>query len=190
MNKQDDLEFAKVMMALSEIFDGGREPSPLKVELYFQSLRDYQIEDIKNAVSVMIRTRVFPSFPKPAEIIQEINGTAKDRSLSAWILVTDAIRRHGSYESVQFEDSVIHSVVDVMGGWPKLCQTNEDELKWKQKEFENLYQVIGRRDGNHPNHLPGIIELENRMNGYEDHIPKPVLITGNVDRLRLVYSGT
>lgn len=188
MTKRDHVEFARTMMALSEVFDGGREPSPLKVELYFRSLREYQIGDIKNAVSVMIRTRVFPSFPKPAEIIQEIIGTSEDRAVSSWIMVVDAIRRYGSYDSVSFDDPVIHSVVDVMGGWPKLCQEREDDLKWKQKEFERLYLVIAGRDGNHPEHLPGLIEMDNRARGYDDHIPEPSRISGT-SRKMLPWDG-
>jgi len=188
MTKLDQVEFARIMMALSEVFDGGREPNALKIELYFQALKEFRIEDISGAATAMIRGRVYPSFPKPAEIIQEINGTGEDRSMFAWILVVGAIRRHGSYSSVKFDDPAIHSVIGVMGGWPMLCQTEEDELKWRQKEFDGLYQVLAKQDGDHPDHLPGIVELENRINGYDDHIPEPIMVTGCERRLKLVHT--
>lgn len=188
MTKRDHVEFARIMMALSEVFDGGREPSPVKVELYFQALREFRIEEIGEAARVMMKTRVYPSFPKPAEIIQEINGTAEDWATTAWLLVSGAIRRHGSYESVAFDDKVIHSVIDAMGGWPQLCQAREEELKWKQKEFERLYGVISAREGQHPQHLPGLIEMDNRAKGYAEHIPEPARISG-ASRKLIVYQG-
>lgn len=188
MTKHDHFEFARVMMALSEVFDGGREPNPLKVELYFQALKEFRIEEVKEASVIMMKTRVYPSFPKPAEIIHEINGTEEDWATNAWLTVIGAIRRHGSYESVSFDDKVIHSVIEAMGGWPQLCQTRDDDMKWRQKDFEGLYRVISRRDGQHPGHLPGLIEMDNRAKGYADHIPEPALVSGTTRKL-IVYQG-
>ena len=59
-----------------------------------------------------------------------------------------------------FGDPIIHAVIQFMGGWPTTGDWLEDEMVWKQKEFERLYAVIKAR-GSDMIYLPGIIELQN-----------------------------
>jgi len=188
MTDKDKREFAAKMAALSEVFDDGKEISKFKMDVYFKSLERFSIEQISNAISAMITGRVYPSFPKPAEIIQEINGRKEDVAALAWVEVVKTLKHTGTYESVQFADPVIHSAIDAMGGWIKLGDMTEDEEKWKAKEFERLYSIMANR-GNHPQYLIGIVERDNGANGY-DHERKPVLIgsPGTPAPLRLVGS--
>lgn len=159
-------KFAVMMATLAEVFNDGKEISKIKTEIYFKSLEQYPIEHISQAITQMINTRVYPSFPKPAEILQEINGKAENRATEAWLDVLNAVARIGNYQSVKFSDPVIHSVVQAMGGWPQLCQMESQEEHWKQKEFERLYGVIASRDGKHPEYLPGTVEMENHRTGF------------------------
>lgn len=168
MQALDYEKFAVMMATLAEVFNDGKEVSKIKMEIYFKSLERYPIEHISQAITSMINSRVYPSFPKPAEIIQEITGKAENRATESWLQVLEAVKRIGNYESVKFADPVIHSVVHVMGGWPQLCMMENDEVKWKQKEFERLYEVISSsRDGKHPDYLPGTSEMENFKNGFD-----------------------
>jgi hypothetical protein len=161
MQTADLKKFAVLMATLAEVFDAGKEVSKIKMEIYFKSLEKHPIEHISQAISNMINTRVYPSFPKPAEILQEINGRNENRATEAWLEVLEAVKRIGNYQSVKFADPVIHSVVQVMGGWDQLAGSMTlDEEKWKQKEFERLYQVMERR-GDHPAYLPGYCEMQN-----------------------------
>ena len=57
---------------LAEIFDQGQEPSEIKIALYFTSLSEYEIEVIERAAAAIIKSRIYPAFPKPGEIVQEI----------------------------------------------------------------------------------------------------------------------
>ncbi len=169
MKKQDKTRFAKVMAVLSEIFDQGKEPSEFKIELYFQALADYEIGIIERAAAVVIKTRVYSALPKPGEIIQEIRGTVSNQATLAWLVVLETVKHVGHYQSVKFADPVIHGVIDAMGGWIRLAgDMTTDEEKWKQKEFEKLYEVLAKnpRDKN-PEYLPGLIEINNAANGYE-----------------------
>jgi len=78
---------------------------------------------------------------------------------------------------VRFDDPVIHAVIEAMGGWVRLAgDMKADEEKWKQKEFERLYQVLSKnpRD-NVPSYLPGLCEIQNAANGY-DITSNPVMI--------------
>jgi len=167
MQAIDYEKFAVMMATLAEVFNDGKGVSKIKVEIYFKSLEKHPIEHISQAISQMINTRVYPSFPKPAEILQEINGKSENRATEAWLDVLTAIRRIGNYQSVKFSDPAIHSVVNAMGGWPQLCMMEMSDEKWKQKEFERLYEVIAARDGKHPEYLPGTTEMENYRTGHE-----------------------
>jgi hypothetical protein len=175
MNNNDTEQFAKLMATLAEVFDDGREPSAFKVEVYYQALKKFSIEQISQAVQTMIIGRVYPSFPKPAEIVEAIQGRQEHKATLAWVKVLETVRRVGNYQSVKFEDPVIHSVIEVMGGWIELGNMSVNDEKWKQKEFEKLYSVMESR-GNHPEYLIGITERDNMNTGCESHIPKPLLI--------------
>lgn len=169
MTNQDELKFAELMTVLAEVYDDGRPPSKLKMEVYFRTLKQFDIESIENAVKGLIFTRTTASFPKPAEIIQEIRGTVSNQATMAWIEVLETVKHVGHYQSVKFSDPVIHGVIEAMGGWIRLAgEMTTDEEKWKQKEFEKLYEVLSKnpRDKN-PEYLPGFFEIQNAANGYE-----------------------
>ena len=85
------------------------------------------------------------------------------------------MRRIGVYESVSFADPVVGSVIETMGGWIRLGDMLQNEEKWKQKEFERLYEILVVNGGHHPKSLPGIMEMENAVRGYKVTV-KPVLI--------------
>ena len=155
------------MVVLAEVYDGGTPPSKLKIEIYSKALAQFPIVEIKKAIEKMIITRVFPSFPKPAEIVQEIQGKQEERSAIAWAKVVDTIRRGGNYESVMFDDPVIHEVLDFMGGWPATGEWLESELKWKQKEFERMYTIMAVNSRKQLSYLPGVIEIQNNAKGYK-----------------------
>jgi hypothetical protein len=173
--ERDRKQFAALIVTLAEIFNDGKEPSQMLMKLYWESLKKYEIQTIEKAVSVIIQTRVYPSLPKPAEIIQEIEGKAENRATEAWIQTLTAIRRIGTYRSVKFSDPVIHAVIQFMGGWSEMGNILVDDEKWKQKEFERLYPIMEAR-GNHPDYLPGRLEVSNEANGFIEHIGSPVLI--------------
>ncbi len=173
-----------MMAVLSEIFDQGKEPSEFKIELYFQALADYEIGIIERAAAVVIKTRVYSALPKPGEIIQEIRGTVSNRATMAWLDVLETIERIGHYQSVKFSDPVIHSVIEAMGGWIRLAGTmTTDEEKWKQKEFEKLYEVLAKNPRRkNPEYLPGWIEMDNAAAGYM--VDQEIVQIG-FDRLRI-----
>lgn len=163
----DYQKFAMIMATLAEVFDDGKAVSKIKAEIYFKALESHTIEHISKAVTRLIKTRVFPSFPKPAELLQEIEGRNENRATDAWIKVINAVRRIGNYESVRFSDPVIHSVIQSLGGWPQLCMMEIKAETWKQREFEKLYAVISERPGKHPEYLPGTCEIDNAARGYD-----------------------
>ena len=83
-------------------------------------------------------------------IINEVAATL------AWEETVKIVNRIGGFDSVQFDDHIIHSVIEVMGGWTQLCydlyNINEEEKKYKQREFRRLYFVLSSKK-KHPGFL-------------------------------------
>lgn len=116
-------------------------------------------------------------FPSPSEWVKAIEGDEETKSLAAWTEIVKTIRHIGHYDSVTFNDPLIHRVIKDMGGWIFLCQQSERELMFTQKEFErrykNHYSIKELSKG--PDYLTGQIEHQNSVHGFTHYIPKPVI---------------
>jgi hypothetical protein len=160
---KDQIKFKEYMATLCELHD--RTMSKLLTDLYWKVLEPFSDEQCESAFKEIIYSNKF--FPKPADFIEVLQGTKKNRATEAWLEVLESVKRIGNYESVKFADEAIHSVVQTMGGWPDFCMMENEEVKWKQKEFERLYEIISIRGGKHPDYLPGITELDNFQRGFD-----------------------
>ena len=67
MKKKDLKKFSRLMYSLAEVFTSEGKPSSAKTEIYFKSMEDRRIEDVVKAIESLIKTRIYTSFPKPAE---------------------------------------------------------------------------------------------------------------------------
>lgn len=161
---KNEIKFKEYMTMICEMFD--KKLSDMMKDLYWKMLEPFTDEQCEKVFQEIILSSKF--FPKPADFMEILKGKKQDQATIAWIEVLNAVKRIGNYESVKFDDPVIHSVINVMGGWDQLASTmTTDEEKWKQKEFERLYEVISSRDGKHPEYLPGTHEQGNFTTGYE-----------------------
>lgn len=179
---KDQVKFKKYMATLCELHD--RTLSKLLTDLYWKVLDPFTDQQCEAAFKEIIYSSRF--FPKPADFIEVLQGSKKTRATEAWLEALETLKRIGNYESVKFADSVIHSVIMAMGGWPEFCMMGNNEVKWKQKEFERLYEVIsGSRDGKHPDYLPGTSELQNAAGGHD--VEKNIVCVGfDVKKIRMI----
>ena len=107
-----------------------------------------------------------------------------DRAIVETGKVLEAVRRHGVYSSVVFDDPVTQAViVRTYGGWPQLCAACDAE--GFRREFSRTWMAYFRQGIKLFGHLPGTFEITNRNNGYHEHIPPPIL-TGDQDKARAV----
>lgn len=160
---KNEIKFKEYLATLCELHD--RTMSKLLTDLYWKVLGPFTDEQCEKAFKELIYSSKF--FPKPVDFIEVLRGKNENRATEAWLIVLESVRRIGNYQSVKFNDPVIHSVVQAMGGWPQLCTMEMAEEKWKQKEFERLYEVILEQEGKHPDYLPGTHEMENFRTGFE-----------------------
>jgi hypothetical protein len=153
------------MAMMGEIF--GEAISSARIQGYFIALQEFPIEAVQRAMRHAIKGAKF--FPKPAEIREYIEASADDRAALAWTRLTRAIDDVGTYESVDFDDPVLHAVIQRMGGWaemwrlePARMESEGRELGYKRAEFIRLYQALIKHETDEaPKRLLGRHELHN-----------------------------
>jgi len=134
----DRERFTKMMTGLGEYY--GKPMSPMLADIYWNGLQAYDFEAVNTAINTHVRNPDTGQFmPKIADVEKFIHGNTGTRAMMAWVKVSKAIQEVGSYRTVKFDDPLIHSVIDDMGGWPSLGQTLVDELPFKIREFERRY---------------------------------------------------
>jgi len=161
---KNETRFKENMTVLCELFD--KPVSKLLMGSYWKALESFTDEECEKAFNELALSSRF--FPKLADFIEALSGTKKDQAFQAWLKVIDAVRRVGNYQSVKFNDPVIHSVFKFWGGWDVTTTPDWDgaQLKWKQKEFEQLYAVMSH-NSSHPEYLPGKSEIDDAAKGYD-----------------------
>ena len=159
---RNKLLFSEYMSLFAELYD--KEITPVLSRAYWTVLKPYADEQIEAAFKRAVNECRF--FPKPADLVGFISAdTGKDdQPKLAWAKVDQSVRKHGPWSNVQFDDPVIHSVIEAMGGWSKLCSCTNDEWVWRQKDFEELYPLMAKKP-EHPRLLGGSIAGEPIMIG-------------------------
>lgn len=166
----------------------GRNVSDPVLRLAWLALRRFELPDITGALTRHVTDPDVGQYPpKPADIVRVIEGTRSSRGMVAWSVVERTLRSVGAYETVVFDDPLIHAVIRDMGGWIELARIEADELPFRAREFERRYQGYALRPpADYPRQLTGIAEGTNRAGGHA--IGPPVLI-GDPARAAMAYRG-
>lgn len=119
MVDQDDLEFATLMTGLAEVF---AEPmSAMRVAGYFGALKPFDLADVTRAINQALRECRF--FPKPAELIELIEGSKDGQAGKAWASLVEAARKGGQYASLWMEDFALAAAFRrTFPSWIEFCQ--------------------------------------------------------------------
>jgi len=175
MHPRDKAEFATILLSTGELY--GKPPSDGAIALYWQALQDLTLEQVRVGVSMHMRDPDAGQYmPKPADILRQFRRKAKE-AVIAWSEVEYAMLAQGAYRSVRFADETTNAVIKDLGGWPWICSQNID-APWTQKEFERRYDAYEQAGIRYADCLPGLIEIDNSIRGYLEHIPAPMLISG------------
>lgn len=174
--QQNDFDgFVDIIQVVAEQY--GKRLSEGVIALYWQALQDYDLAAVRDALGRHLRNTDTGQFmPKIADIIRMMQGSSQDAAFSAWSKVDKAVRRVGPYDTVVFDDPLIHKVLHDMGGWIGLCEKTDDDWPFVAKEFETRYRGFKSRSERveYPAKLIGIFEAHNAKEGYE--VAAPMLI--------------
>ena len=165
MKPTDITQFAMLMAGLGKLY--GKTISEDLSELYWNSLQAFSWEEINRAVKRHVNNPDTGQFmPKPADITRHIIGSAENMALRAWSKVNSSIRSVGGYDSVAFDDPVIHAVILDIGGWIQLCHANIKQLTFLAIEFQKRYRgYLENPVPHYPPYLMGMIERDSQLQG-------------------------
>lgn len=175
MDKTDLKAFEQIMTSLNELYgDPAKQISDLKMELYYNALKDLSIDQLNDAVNILCQTKTIKTWPLPAEIRQAVEGNPQDKAQVAFDKLITAVRSIGSYQTVIFDDPAIHAFVQSYGGWEEICDKTVDDWKYMRNEFVRGYTGFCRVNGV-PLQLTGIHDAVNRAKGLEHAIPPAIV---------------
>ncbi len=159
MQQNDLLKFTTLIISIGELYK--QNVSDALIEIYWESLRDYDFNAISQAITSHVKNPENGQFmPKPADIIKFIDGKPEDNALLAWSKVD---YNRNAYESIIFDDPVIHAVIRDMGGWVQVCSGDVDALPFLKNEFVKRYcGYVSRKKFYFPKFLPGRFDNEPR----------------------------
>jgi hypothetical protein len=185
MNKDEFRKFSELWNGALSFYS--KEASAAAITIAFQALQRYGLKQISMALSRHLQDSERGWAPKPSDVIRNIDGGPSIQAVKALTKADSTAARIGKYESVCFDDPLIHVVIKDMGGWAEFCGVLERERPFRNKEFERRYIAIaGNEHGQHRTHLRGLTELYNSRGGHGEFVKAPVLI-GDKAKAEQVY---
>jgi len=175
MQQSDYDDFTNIIQVVSEQY--GKKLSGGVIALYWQALQAYDLPAVRDALGRHLRNTDTGQFmPKIADIIRMMQGSSQDAAFSAWSKVDKAVRQVGPYDTVVFDDPLIHKVLHDMGGWIGICDKTDEAWPHVEREFETRYRGFKSRNEQveYPAKLIGIFEAHNAKEGHK--VAAPMLI--------------
>jgi Domain of unknown function (DUF6475) len=187
MREADFDGFVDVLQVVGEQY--GKKLSEGVIALYWQGLQDYELNAVKDALGKHLRNPDTGMFmPKIADIIRMLQGSTQDAALIAWSKIDRAVRHVGVYETVVFDDALIHAVLASMGGWLWLCGQDNEAWPHIARNFEVAYRGFKAR-GETPAYPPTLIGISEAHNGKAGFAIKPPTLIGDVAKARMTMEG-
>lgn len=168
--------FNTIMNQLSFLYS--KDVPPVEIhDLYFNifSQEFENDEDFIKSSLLVIKTRVFPSFPKPAEFLESCKrkDDVETEVINEQINIRQAIKKYGAYSNVCFDNPVIHKVIqNLFGSWVKMCRMEIEEfenlMKW---DFQKVYKFYREQKIKEvPLFLEGISTHQNSLLNQKEEI--------------------
>ncbi len=176
-------DFVKLLTALSLSYS--ETLNEFAIERYWQTLERFEFSAVKTALEALTIHNPDRGYkmPEASDVLRYLEGSTQVKALQAWGYVLKVIRCVGSYQSIVFDDPILHQVIDDMGGWIRLCETTVRELNFLGQTFQKLYATYALNPSiEYPKKLPGRFDTDNPA-----CIASPPLLLGDQSRAALVY---
>lgn len=189
MKPADRAKFGEALAACYALYRA--ELTQPVAAMWWRALQAY---DIAAVVEALGRHAMNPDtgqfLPKPADVVKVLDGATQDVALLAWAKVVKAMKDFGCYDSVAFDDPIIHRVLIDLGGWVWLGRQEVREMQFVEKRFRDAYRAWRARPAlmDYPRSLPGLIETQNNAAGYIGANVK-IRLAGDKDQARALLEG-
>lgn len=181
MQEIDRPDFTVLIEAMAATLPPQKEVSRAMFMGYWLGLCDIALDAVRHGVERAIKTCKF--MPSPAEL-RELSGEMKpeQRAIIAWDAFRKAMSSVGWYQSVEFDDPLIHATVRNLGGWCKVIERIEDEDqtdKWVRKDFERVYRAMAETGISEDQARPliGDADAQNEREGFLEWVRDPIKVS-------------
>ena len=164
--------FIESMAYLERMY--GKKLDEIVIRGYWNRFNNWTDEKWKT-VAARIMDTFKPSaqvpFPVMAHFIEAAGDDTKTRARTVIGWVIQAITQIGAYQSVDFGDRHLHSVILRYGGWPTICAWSNDDWRMKETAFVVAYEAAVNSGDVGPDHLVGLVEHDNMQGAYTAFLP-------------------
>jgi hypothetical protein len=173
-------DFNRLLNLLTDVHTMYRkEFEPRLTQVWFNALAAYTFEDVEIGINRHLLNPESGRFlPLPADVVRVVDGGTGVQAAEAWTKVEQAIKRVGPWRTVIFDDSIIHRVIEDLGGWTRMNDhATMEDLKFAGIDFSKRYQGYLLKGGvaqDYPQKLLGYAEATNAKSGF--HIEAPLLV--------------
>ncbi len=188
MNQSDAARFRELVQGVYSFYR--REVSDFQLNVWWHALKQLDYEAVKDAFNRHLLNPDNGQFePKPADIVKLIGGGTQDRALVAWSKFELAVQFVGSWDTVVFDDPIIHAVAQDMGGWVELCGKPEKEWPFLRNEFVQRYRAYAMRPlVSYPAKLIGQTEGYNATR-FPEHVQTPRFVGDEATARKVLLNG-
>lgn len=187
MQPSDRKKFLTLLTGIADYY--GRELSTGTIGLYWEGLRQYDIEAVERALWAHTQNPDSGQFmPKIADVTKVLQGRTEDQAQLAWSKVDGAVRQIGIWADVAFDDPIVHRVLADMGGWVRINQSDEEKWPFVAKEFITRYRGF-KISGSAPAYPRYFLGTASTHNTAEGLAAACVRLVGNPEVARLVIAG-
>lgn len=141
MDSNDKEEFMKEFTTMCEIYD--KTASKALLAIYFETLRAFTVEKIKQAIIQHVKTSKF--FPNPSDLLDLLQGNQyqiAEKEAQAVIALINHEGRYADYKH-RLSPETITTINNRFGGWGSLCAFLEtSKFNWFVKEFKEAYSAV------------------------------------------------
>jgi len=132
---ENKAKFAETMASTWAIYYPDKELPHITVKGYWEVLNKYTEEAFSKAIVQHIQRGKF--FPKPADLIELIEGTDSQNAGSVWASLI-AFAEKGTGERPKL-DAKTDRAVSAIGGWTTISHCPYAQLQWVEKRFKEAY---------------------------------------------------
>lgn len=189
MTPGDRSKFGEALAAVYALYRV--ELSQAVTVMWWRCLQAYEIAAVVDALGRHAMNPDTGQFlPKPADVVKVLEGSTVDVAMLAWAKVMGGMKQVGTWDSVVFDDPIIHRVLHDLGGWIWLGQQQEKELPFIEKRFRDAYRAWRARPAlmDYPRRLAGHVEHTNGANGFHG-VNVVTKFIGDRERAQSVLAG-
>ena len=133
----DRKRFLAELLAVHGLYD--RALTEIQIRLWCDTLANEDTDAVCRALAAHVADPSRGQYcPKPADVIRAIRGTSDEAALVAWQDLLTQARTIGRAGTPKLTDAQ-RAGLEGIGGWFRLCNTDESQLGFVQKQFTDNF---------------------------------------------------